>query len=335
MQTVSYRLPSRVVRTNRSAQRCSMRIKSISNYIAPIFRQPDLCGKVDTVFAEVVNLVVEPATYCALVGDRIGNGPLNAVVDNPLVLSVLRPGDRVTGDGRHVSLSGGWRLNVADAPMWDAWPNYQALARRPQVVRANLDRLRTELPLEAPPSSLAASPAFHTQGVFGSRPAMAVIQSYASQLTDGLCRAYAEGNIQWIALYASRLAGMGPGLTPAGDDWLAGWLVGLRARQALEASDRSEPPLPLDNVAQVVLRSAEGNTHALSWAFLRAAAHGAVSHAWHTLLSALTDADPTAASEAGREVMRYGGTSGADMLAGFLVAFQGLISGTSQTADPC
>lgn len=311
-----------------------MRVKSISSYIAPILRQPGLSGRVDSVFAEVANLVVEPSLCFALVGDRVGNGPLNAVVENSLILSVLRPGDRVTGDGQKICLSAGWCLNVADAPVWDAWPNYQALARWPQVVRANLDRLRTELPLEAPPSSLAAAPAFHTQGAFGSRPAMAVIHAHASQLTDGLCRAYSEGNVQWIALYASRLAGMGPGLTPAGDDWLAGWLVGLRARQALNADD-GEPDLPLGVVAQAVLQGAEGNTHALSLAFLRAAAHGAVSHAWHALLAALTAADPTAVSEAGREVLRYGGTSGADTLAGFLAAFRDLLGGPSQTADSC
>jgi hypothetical protein len=298
-----------------------MRLTAISSYIAPMLKQHSLRARVDSAFAEAVNLRAESGSYFALVGDRIGNGPLNAVVDTQALLAVMRPGDEVSGDGRWLRLAPGWQLDLSCAVIWDTCPDYGRLAQRPQVVQANLQRLRTGLPLEAPPASLAAAPAFHTQGAFGSRPAMALIQSQAAELTDGLRRSFNTGNLQWIKVFARRLAGLGPGLTPAGDDWLAGWLIGLRAWAELSGQER-DPLLSVDVVGEAVIEAAEGYTTGLSLAFLRAAAVGAVAQGWHALLDGLCSADPMALREATYEVLQHGGTSGADMLAGFLAAFE-------------
>ncbi|MDW8319248.1 MAG: DUF2877 domain-containing protein [Anaerolineae bacterium] len=298
----------------------SVRLVSISSLIAPVLTEPAFAARVESVFADAVNLRTQAGHYVALVSQRVGNGPINAVVEPPFLLAVLRPGDQVRGDGRRLRLGHGWELDLHAAEVWDPRPDYERLARWPQVLRANLRRLRSEVPLEAPPSSLAAAPAFHTQGAFGSRPAMALIQSHASELISGLRRAYRAGNLTWIRVFAQRLAGLGPGLTPAGDDWLAGWLVGLRARAALDEED--VPFLPVEVVGDAVLEAAQDQTNDLSLAFLRAAAAGAVTQAWHQLLEALTNADPVALRDAVTEVLSHGGTSGADTLAGFLAAFE-------------
>lgn len=297
----------------------SVRLISLSSMIVPVLAQPNLAARVESAFADAVNLVVQPGRYVALVSQRVGNGPLNAVVEPPALLAVLRPGDYVRGDGRRLRLGQSWELDLEAAEVWDPLPDYSRLASRPLVLRENLRRLRIEVPLEAPPSSLAAAPAYHTQGAFGSRPAMALIQSHASELISGLRRAYRMGNLTWVRVFAQRLAGLGPGLTPAGDDWLAGWLVGLRARAALDEEEL--PFMPVEAVAEAILEAAQGQTSDLSFAFLAAAAAGAVTQAWHELLNALTDADPVALRQATVEVLSHGGTSGADMLAGFLTAF--------------
>jgi hypothetical protein len=270
----------------------------------------------------VVNLVTVHGNFFCLVNERIGNGPLNAIVDPESLLAVVNRNDVVTGDGRWLRLGRGWRVDLAGAPVWEAQPSYQRWARWPEVVRDNLEKLSQDLPLEAPPASLAAAPAYHTQGAFGSRPAMALIQSQAWELIVGLRKAYSQGNLQWVHLYASRLAGLGPGLTPAGDDWLGGWLVGLRGLAVLRGDEETEPWLPVDAVAAAVLQSAEDQTSPLSLAFLHAASAGAVPQAWHALIEQLSSADSVALHETAAEVMRWGGTSGADMLAGFLAAFQ-------------
>lgn len=297
-----------------------MHIESISTRVSPIFRRPGFQATVESAFAEAVNLVTPHGAALALVSGRLGNGPLNAVVSHPQALALLSRGDTVSGDGATLSLGKGWRLALAPAADWNPCPDYTRLARWPQVVGRNLAWLRQHLPLEAPQGSLAAQPQVATQGAFGSRPSVALVQSRAGALTDGLRQGYQQGDLGKITAFAGGLAGLGPGLTPAGDDWLAGWLVGLRAAAAMHGD---QPSLDLDAVGRAVVGSARMRTSRLSLAFLQAAADGDVAEPWHALLAALADADQTPLRHASAEIMRHGATSGSDMLAGFLAAFVG------------
>jgi hypothetical protein len=77
-------------------------------------------------------------------------------------------------------------------------------------------------------------------------------------------------------------------------------------------------PTPATFCSEMV-QVAAPRTTTLSAAFLRSAARGECSPAWHQLLAALvkTDSDLTASI---RDVLAHGATSGADTLAGFLYA---------------
>lgn len=297
-----------------------MHLESISTRVSPLFRRAGFQATVESAFAEAVNLVTPHGAALALVSRRVGNGPLNAVVSHPQALALLSRGDIVSGDGATLSLGKGWRLALAPAVAWDPCPDYSRLAHWPQVVAHNVAWLRRRLPLEAPQASLAAQPLASTQGAFGSCPSVALVQARAGALTDGVRQGYAQGDLGKIAAFAGRLAGLGPGLTPAGDDWLAGWLVGLRAATAM---NNGRPPLDLDAVGRTVVGSARLRTSRLSLAFLQAAADGALAEPWHALLDALMDTDQTSLRHAAAEIMRHGATSGSDMLAGFLAAFVG------------
>jgi hypothetical protein len=105
---------------------------------------------------------------------------------------------------------------------------------------------------------------------------------------------------------ARRLLGLGPGLTPAGDDGLVGWLAGLwtaggRARALLETT---RPGL---------LAAARDRTGGLSRAFLAAAAAGVASEPVCAFV-----ATPDAAHRSA--LLALGATSGGDLLAGYLLA---------------
>ena len=107
----------------------------------------------------------------------------------------------------------------------------------------------------------------------------------------------------------SGLIGLGPGLTPSGDDVLAGVLLGLHAT--------GNTPLAAELGALVAAASVSG-TSPLSAAFLHCAIGGETSDALHQVFSAvLTNADWPAALDT---IHRIGHTSGWDHLAGFLLA---------------
>lgn len=122
---------------------------------------------------------------------------------------------------------------------------------------------------------------------------------------------------------AGRLIGLGPGLTPAGDDLLAGLLAGLRVL----APAVSPTPVGVDDAAAAlgrdIVRRALGRTTDVSVALLRHAADGAVVTPAARLLTALTRADGPVdrrIAAATDELLAVGSTSGRDLATGLLTA---------------
>jgi hypothetical protein len=113
------------------------------------------------------------------------------------------------------------------------------------------------------------------------------------------------------------LAGLGPGLTPSGDDVLSGLLVvlavaGHEGRELREAVDGAP-------------------THAISRAFLTWAARGQAVEPVHRLLGALTRSDAAAARRHQEAVLTLGHTSGADLLLGLRLGLGALVSRPAPT----
>ena len=111
---------------------------------------------------------------------------------------------------------------------------------------------------------------------------------------------------------ARPLLGLGPGLTPAGDDCLVGWLSGAWAAGA-------DGRRLVEAVRPGLLAAATHLTTRLSAAFLAAAVNGEAAEPLHGFVLA-----PTEARLAG--LLELGATSGADLLAGYLLARAALAS---------
>ncbi|GEM_PF-874414 len=109
-----------------------------------------------------------------------------------------------------------------------------------------------------------------------------------------------------LAAAARRLQGRGAGLTPSGDDVLAGILLVCAMDPACRGA--------LGRLA----RSAR--TTALSRAYLRWAAEGQSIQPAHTLLDAAADGDPNAMGRAARSLAAVGATSGQALVAGVALA---------------
>lgn len=107
-----------------------------------------------------------------------------------------------------------------------------------------------------------------------------------------------------------RLLGLGPGLTPAGDDVLAGLLLGLAARHDLR-----------DPLAAAVLRHAPARTTWLSARLLALAADGLAAPAAVAVADALAGhGDDAALTGALPRLLATGHTSGPAMAQGLLLA---------------
>ena len=264
-------------------------------------------AQVLAVFDRACNLVTQDGDVLTLVIPQVGDGPLNVVVDGASGLfagvgtsAVAKlAGERLQVDGLWVDLEG--------TAVWEPRPDWETLRARRTAIGSWLPHLRALCLRHAPAGSLLAL-------LGGSPPedtSTHATLSAAQKATVALQEGWA-GDPQRLHEGAAGLAGLGSGLTPAGDDLLAGAMLWAWL-------DHPTPELFCPAVARV----AAPRTTTLSAALLKAAARGECSAAWHALISALSMGQREGArdkiTEAVHEILSRGATSGADSLAGFLL----------------
>ena len=119
---------------------------------------------------------------------------------------------------------------------------------------------------------------------------------------------------------ARGLAGLGPGLTPSGDDTLGGFAGVL----ALLSTQLSVDAVPRSHLASIIVNAARPRTTKLSVTLLEHAARGEMAEQVGELLTAL--ALPVEESEAvlhaADRVLAYGACSGGDTLLGLLLGLR-------------
>ncbi len=240
-----------------------------------------------SVHGRAVNLVSESGRIFSLVHPSLGNGPATATVEGPWPLPC------VVSEHLMVDVKDAGRWEPPDPPprvCIDPGPTVRAVAgfgSRAGILPAALTFLQHEM---------AARPA----GLAGVMFDMAL---------EGIST-LARGD--WAA-GARRLAGLGPGLTPSGDDLLCGYLLTLHRAGETEGAE---------GLASAVLDLPDSATTPLSRHFLRWATRGvAGEHHLRFLDSLLTGGGP----EHLAPLLAHGATSGADWAAGALLAVQGIL----------
>jgi hypothetical protein len=264
------------------------------------------------------NLLNEKHELISLVLRELGPGPFALVVhpDEPDFLASggfaaqLRVEDPVRLDESSLSL-GNLQITLGNLPQWNPSPSWE------QVDRDDVQRALAILPdlldEHAPEGSLAPLAGSPTTEV-GADIAHAVVQA-ASDPADELREGLRSRDESLLAITAGKLAGLGGGVTPSGDDFLMGALHALWMLLDREEARR---------LASVIVESAATRTNAISRAWLEAAGRGEAGNEWHVLVFELIGGGPLA--EAAAWLIQRGHTSGADAMAGYLVAARVLIN---------
>lgn len=153
----------------------------------------------------------------------------------------------------------------------------------------------------------------------------ALLRERAGLLAGRLFRAARASDWAEFESAARDLAGLGLGLTPSGDDFLAGMLAALRF--CGRSGGRPVPREALERTAA----TAASRTSAFSGFLLRGAAAGLVAEPVCRWLCAVCAGKIRLATLATRQVLTLGSTSGADTLAG-LIAGVGAGAGLTEPA---
>lgn len=225
-------------------------------------------GDVCAVFRRSFYLRTDTGRYACVGEHSLGNGPLNVRVTG---FSLPRIGERVT-------------VSLAAADTW-----------RPRIHLglSDLEALKALARSRLPREGLGCL-------IVGAHNALS---GHAQPALDALGR-WLVGNA--LANEAEALIGLGPGLTPSGDDYLAGMLVALRV---------SGRGMQAEGLWRWLQPRLEARTSALSAAHLTAAAAGEAHEALHAVLGGEPDLEALGA---------VGHTSGWDALAGALAVLDPL-----------
>ena len=269
---------------------------SISSVVDGWFERGIDSAEVLAVFDRVINLSVvyqDASNIVTLCSEGVGDGPLNIVL-NPwprLMVStcfsvIIRDKTMLLGDSI---------VECAKATVWDPTPPWTELRQvLPEV--SELKLLASAYHLRSPLLSAVCCqdgyPAFFRPGLLSLQSGLR--QSARDQVSQG----------------AAMLAGLGEGLTPAGDDFLCGFMLGLWATL-------TEPRSLCNSIHQAAFPA----TTSLSAAFLGRAAMGEVNAGWMCWLNSFFEPGNKRQQEAAlNQVVSAGQSSGADMLAGFIAA---------------
>lgn len=118
------------------------------------------------------------------------------------------------------------------------------------------------------------------------------------------------------------LTGLGPGLTPSGDDVLIGFVSALRAVEGLFGIERWVGTV-CAVVNGVVNGVVEGRTTDVAQSYVRHAVHGRVPRSVGEYIEALVCGTESERAAASRRMVRIGSSSGCDMALGVLIGLAG------------
>lgn len=272
------------------------------------------------VFEQAVNLVDPEAGVLSLVAYPLETGPFTMVVEG-----VRRPfgrADRFTewlaaespvGVERQRLLVGRLAIGTAEMSIWDPvlpWESLRAGRERLMAARAQwMELLRGE----APSGGLAGLVRGQEADRTSSGDLDVALLERAKGPAHRLVRALARRDEEESAKAAAQLAGLGPGLTPSGDDFIIGAMYAIQLFEDVDWAAR---------VSQRVAEASGPKTTRLSRAWLEAGARGEASLAWHRLLEAALSGGLGEIGSTTRSLLQVGHTSGADSLTGFLVTLE-------------
>ena len=264
-------------------------------------------AQVLAVFDRACNLVTPDGDVVTLVIPQVGDGPLNVVVNGtPGFFAGVGHGAPIRLAGDRLQVDGLW-VDLEGTAIWEPRPDWETLRARRTAIGPWLPRLRSLCLRHAPAGSLLALLAGSPPEETSTHATLSAAQKATVALQEGWA-----GDSQRLREGAAGLAGLGSGLTPAGDDFLAGAMLWAWL-------DHPTPKM----FCRAVAGAAAPRTTTLAAALLKAAARGECSAAWHALLSALSigqgEGPENKIAEAVHEILSRGATSGADSLAGFLL----------------
>lgn len=280
-------------------------------------------GIIHSIFPQACNIGLESDALLTLVSAEKGNLPQGIRLGTPpkfTFLNEIRVGQPVACRGGILRISGadltvdlrtaslwhldlkGLRVDFRQCDRAQTWAvAWQELEKHRQG--NGMSALIAALQLQPPRQNPLSTPGLKTLIERTMQTVPALIDATRNFQVDG-------------AIAAIRpLIGLGPGLTPSGDDFIVGYLAGLWSTVGSHS-----PRLRFMSSVGTWLSQAAADTNAISRTYIKSAVKGNVSEPIATLAQRLEQANNMdGVREATRTALQVGHTSGADGVLGLLL----------------
>jgi Protein of unknown function (DUF2877) len=273
-------------------------------------------GRVAAVFDRSFYVDFDGAFVC-FGSRRLGSGALHALWDERTGTGPAMPevGDRVTISHRTIAIDERPFASLAQSNIWEPAP-VKAYDR--DLLVLGLAAAGRIWPGIFRRGGLAA---FEMQieddaATLLQHAAIPAIKSLKQTITKLLAEEEVKASER---LNLSRLVGLGPGLTPSGDDLIAGTLVTLHALGFMR------PAAELWDIVETCL----SDTNAISAAHLKAAARGQAAAVIHEAIAAIVAGRADSVPVTLRRLADHGHTSGSDGFTGVLIALKAIMAASS------
>ena len=251
----------------------------------------------------------------AVIAGGLHDGPINLRIAAASINSIgVTTGQQWSVGSTFLESRCGSIIDFAHAETWG-----------PKPIDNGIDRTRLARGLDALHNHLLRHPLPNdglARLVLSNAPAWSIIEQAAS---SAICRLETALQACFLGLDpgsvddVNELIGLGPGLTPSGDDLLGGMLITCCRLSETSVAER---------LGETILKSAD-RTNVVSQAHLRAAALGYGAAPLHDLLDAILRNDRQDIAEALDATAKIGHSSGVDALAGMVLALRNYLAATS------
>jgi hypothetical protein len=254
--------------------------------------------KLHSKFNSAVNFI-SGDTLVFVVNEKVGRGPLNIVIKGIVPMSV----NSLEIEDRFLNLNN-TKLAFGDDKCYDPSIYLQEFDYNNFIL--NLSLLENFVNKLSPPHSLAF--------VLNPGRRSELTSSFELEYVKRIDLAVQEILFGNIFTGVGLIKGLGPGLTPAGDDFNSGILIALNLIEKICRSD-------LHQLVKLVWQEAVGSNHFTN-AFLLCASRGLLFNKFRDLINAILYSDEKIILKKTESVLAIGETSGADQLVGFLIGIK-------------
>jgi hypothetical protein len=264
-------------------------------------------GYVHSIFNRTVNIQsLETGELYTVACHEIDNGPNTLVIQvdcfNHIDLSI---NDRVYAENNTLHITNKLAITTDNVAFWESnMPNYP---QNVEILKRNLTKMRDYIDIYGIDGGIKRS--LNTYNTFEIELSR-MLEERTGLLLSGLLNNRMSESIE----NARNLIGLGPGLTPSGDDFLVGLFTVLNIQKS--------PLHPLKEFCKEVVKLAKPLTNEISYMALQKASIGKVRESIISLVNSILDGTEEDLILSLNKVLKIGSSSGTDIAFGIVCGLE-------------